>query len=191
MCREAAAGSGRCGLGPVFGSFRPSQSTTALSGGLRYRPTTSRTLSTNWGSGDSLKCSVRCGFVSESPPYARNRRLGQPDGLRHGPGRPVRSVSWCLFEGLGQYFLDLGVVDGAGRSRAGLVVEAVDATVGETVPPLGDRHGAAADRRCDVDVGHTVCRAQHDTAPHGEALGGVTPAGPPLEGLRVRLRSGR
>jgi hypothetical protein len=35
---------------------------TAASGGFRYSPTTSRTLSMNCGSVDNLKSSIRCGF---------------------------------------------------------------------------------------------------------------------------------
>ncbi len=41
--------------------FSSTQSTSARSGGSRYRPTISRTLSTNSGSLESLKCSKRCG----------------------------------------------------------------------------------------------------------------------------------
>ena len=41
--------------------FSSTHSTSAWSGGLRYRPTMSRTLSTNRGSADSLKVSLRCG----------------------------------------------------------------------------------------------------------------------------------
>src|ERR1019366_1531175 len=37
-------------------------STTALSGGLRYRPTTSMSFSSNLGSFESLKVLTRCGF---------------------------------------------------------------------------------------------------------------------------------
>ena len=51
--------------------FSSTHSTTAASGGLRYNPTMSRTLSMNSGSGDSLKVSVRCGLS----PNARQIRL--------------------------------------------------------------------------------------------------------------------
>jgi hypothetical protein len=40
--------------------------TSALSGGLRYRPTTSRSFSMKNGSLDSLKPSVRCGCSPKS-----------------------------------------------------------------------------------------------------------------------------
>ncbi len=42
-------------------AFSSTHSTSALSGGFRYSPTMSRTLSMNNGSGDSLKVSLRCG----------------------------------------------------------------------------------------------------------------------------------
>src|SRR5829696_1304598 len=44
--------------------FSSTDSTTAPSGGLRYRPTTSKTFSTNNGSPDSLNVSARCGLRS-------------------------------------------------------------------------------------------------------------------------------
>src|SRR5678815_856552 len=42
--------------------FSSTHNTTAASGGSRYRPTTSYTLSTNNGSVDSLNVSTRCGL---------------------------------------------------------------------------------------------------------------------------------
>src|SRR5271157_3542809 len=41
--------------------FSSTHSTSALSGGLRYSPTTSRTFSTKKGSVESLKLLLRCG----------------------------------------------------------------------------------------------------------------------------------
>src|SRR3954467_6699519 len=46
--------------------FSSTHSTTAPSGGFRYSPTTSNTLSTNSGSLDSLNVSARCGFASNA-----------------------------------------------------------------------------------------------------------------------------
>jgi len=43
-------------------AFSSTQSTTAASGGFRYRPTMSRTLSMSCGSGESLNASVWCGL---------------------------------------------------------------------------------------------------------------------------------
>src|SRR3954453_21069888 len=44
--------------------FSSVHNTIAPSGGLRYKPTTSNTLSTNSGSVDSLNVSTRCGLSS-------------------------------------------------------------------------------------------------------------------------------
>src|SRR5919206_3660604 len=44
--------------------FSSAHSTTAPSGGLKYNPTTSNSLSTNNGSVDSLNVSTRCGLSS-------------------------------------------------------------------------------------------------------------------------------
>jgi hypothetical protein len=44
--------------------FSSTHSTTAFSGGLWYRPTTSTTFSANSGSEDSLKVSLKCGLMS-------------------------------------------------------------------------------------------------------------------------------
>jgi hypothetical protein len=52
-------------------AFSSTQSTSAPSGGFRYRPTMSRAFSTNCGSGESLNDSVRCDFG----PHARQTRL--------------------------------------------------------------------------------------------------------------------
>src|SRR4029453_15313880 len=68
---DAAVGAALQFLGAVRSSawiwdFSSTHSTTAASGGSRYRPTTSYTLSTNNGSLDSLKVSARCGWRPKS-----------------------------------------------------------------------------------------------------------------------------
>src|SRR5580692_6738642 len=49
--------------------FSSTHSTSAFSGGLRYRPTTSRSFSMKNGSVDSLKLSLRCGWRPSSLKY--------------------------------------------------------------------------------------------------------------------------
>src|SRR5215210_1940306 len=61
--------------------FSSTQSTTALSGGSRYRPTTSNSLSTNSGSLDSLNVSVRCGLRSKAFQIRPIVVLDSPDRL--------------------------------------------------------------------------------------------------------------
>jgi hypothetical protein len=46
--------------------FSSTQRTTARSGGSKYKPTTSRSVSMNNGSVDSLKLSARCGLSSKA-----------------------------------------------------------------------------------------------------------------------------
>src|ERR1039458_1997693 len=53
--------------------FSSIHSTTALSGGLRYRPTTSMSFSSNLGSFESLKVLTRCGFNHCRPARLTNR----------------------------------------------------------------------------------------------------------------------
>src|SRR6266496_516966 len=52
------------GPAPASRDFSSTHSTTARSGGLWYRPTTSTTFSMNIGSVESLNPSVRCGLSS-------------------------------------------------------------------------------------------------------------------------------
>src|SRR5437667_72531 len=68
--------------------FSSTHSTTALSGGLWYRPTTSTTFSTNSGSDDSLNPSARCGLSPKSrqirPIIRRQHQFShRPSHLRH------------------------------------------------------------------------------------------------------------
>ena len=72
--------------------FSSTHSTIAVWGGFRYRPTTSRTLSMNCGSVDSLKVSTRCGLS----PKARQIRLMAVWDIPPWPGpatgRPVGRI---------------------------------------------------------------------------------------------------
>src|SRR5262245_12557244 len=61
--------------------FSWKQDTTAFSGGLWYRPTTSTTFSTNSGSEESLKPSVRCGLSSKSRQILPIVDRDRPDAL--------------------------------------------------------------------------------------------------------------
>src|SRR5207302_10203531 len=75
--------------------FSSTHSTTALSGGDRYRPTMSRTFSTKYGSADSLNVSARCGL---SP----NARQIRPTADWDIPvARAIRRVlQWVALAGL-------------------------------------------------------------------------------------------
>src|SRR5450631_4222364 len=59
--------------------FSSTHSTTAFSGGLWYRPTTSTTFSTNSGSDDSLKPPARCGLRPKSRQIRPTVDFDSPD----------------------------------------------------------------------------------------------------------------
>jgi hypothetical protein len=80
--------------------FSSTQNTTPASGGLRYSPTMSRTLSMNWGSGDSLGALCLMGLEPEGSPDAADRRLVQARRRRHRPHGPVRGVERLLLQRL-------------------------------------------------------------------------------------------
>ena len=88
-CRAASGTAARCGRTPGSGSSHRHTSTIARSGGLRYRPTTSRTFSTNSGSLRQLPRILPVRSQSERSPDPRHDRLGQTQMLGHRPRRPV------------------------------------------------------------------------------------------------------
>ena len=77
--------------------FSSTHSTTALSGGLWYRPTTSTTFSTNSGSVDSLNC-LLVRLEIELPPIRPIVELREPAALRPSRSAPVRRVPRRLFQ---------------------------------------------------------------------------------------------
>jgi hypothetical protein len=97
--------------------FSSTHSTIAAPGGFRYCSTTSRTLSMNCGSVDSLKVSTRVGLEPERPPDPADRRLRHAGlaGLRSG--RPVGRILGRRLQRHDQHPLDLLVADRAGRPR--------------------------------------------------------------------------
>ena len=89
--RAAAAGSARSGPAPGSGTSRRSQSTTALSGGFRYSPTTSRTLASSSRVGGELE-RLRAATAA-APTSARSVATDTfeiPSCSRQQPARPVR-----------------------------------------------------------------------------------------------------
>ena len=89
---------------PVFSS---TQSTTAASGGFKYSPATSRTLSMNCGSGDSLNSPSRWGLspnarqirdtaVCETPAAAAIDRVDQRAASRGASSRVRTTTSSTL-----------------------------------------------------------------------------------------------
>ena len=101
--------------------FSSAHSTSARSGGLRYRPTISRTFSINCGSVDSLNVSVRCGcrpkaFQIRCTALARHARR-----RRHRANAPVRGIPRRGFQRLDHHRLDLVIGDAPRCATARLV----------------------------------------------------------------------
>jgi hypothetical protein len=86
--------------------------------------------------------------------------------------------------------LDILVADLSRLARARLVVQAVDALLGEAPPPLADRRGAAAQAGCDVLAGISVGGGQHDPTAQRQGLGTRRASSPSLEHLPASNRRG-
>jgi hypothetical protein len=100
----------------------------------------SRTLSMNWGTGDSLKSSTKCGLR----PNARQIRL-TADWVIPVALAIERVDQWVASVGvsssLDDHALDVLVADRAGLARPGLVMQAIPPALNEAVPPLADVDG--------------------------------------------------
>src|SRR6266446_5367899 len=79
--------------------FSSTHSTTALSGGFRYSPTTSMSFFSNRRSFDSLKVSTRCGLQIPRCPDTLHGRRADSLRLGHRPARPVRLARWLRVQG--------------------------------------------------------------------------------------------
>ena len=172
-------------LGPVQRLhlvFSSTHSTTAFSGGLWYRPTTSTTLSTNSGSVESLNPSTRCGLRS-------NRRQIRPivDGdrptRRHRRPRPVRRVRPASPPASPTTTSSTlsNRIDG-GRPGRGSSTNPSRRLVDEPAPPLGHRvrhhpqvGGDLLVRRPGFGAG------QDDPRPQRQRLRRLRPPRPPIQ----------
>ena len=117
--RAASAGSAAVRSSAWIWVFSSTHSTTAASGGFRYSPTMSRTLSMNCGSGDSLNESVQMRLQPERTPDSAHRRLGHPRRVRHRTRRPMRRIRRCLLQRLHDHPLDVVVADRPRRPGRG------------------------------------------------------------------------
>ena len=137
--RAASAGSARCGPSAWIWDFSSTHSTTARSGGLRYSPTTSRTLSMNSGSFDSFQDSWRWGCSPNARQIRDTADCVSPTSAGHRARRPVRGVLGRALQGLDDHLLDLGVGHRPRPPRTRLVGQAVKPISGKPIPPLAHR----------------------------------------------------
>ena len=75
--------------------FASTQKTTALSGGLRYTPTISRSFSTNRGSFENLNRSTRCGWSRCCRQILRIVGIADPLHPRQLAATPMRAGWRC------------------------------------------------------------------------------------------------
>ena len=127
--------------------FSSTHSTTAASGGLRYSPTMSLTLSMNCGSGRELERLDLMRLEPERPPDPADRALAHPGRGRHRARRPMRRVRRLLLERLHDHPLDVLVADRARLARPRLVMQPVETAPREPAPPLADRRARCSPTR--------------------------------------------
>jgi hypothetical protein len=151
--------------------FSSTQITSALSGGLRYRPATSRSFSMKIGSLESLKLSVR--LQAKELEVAHHAALGDAGLNGHTAHAPMRrAAGWLgVRRGLDQFRHAL-IVECAGISRARIVVQVSDAPLNETRAPLA-HHGGLGERQSlgDGVVELAVGTAQDDACPRSTTIG--------------------
>ena len=157
-------------------------------GGLRYRPTISRTFSTNWGSADSLKVSTRCAW---RPNVCQIRAIVAFDRPTAAP--KVR-VLHCVISAAGAS--NVRVITATtrssltvrGRPRPRLVAQPFEATQPKPFAPLTDAVTRRAQPRGDRSVRQTVRTAQHDPRAQRQTLRRLRAARPFLQGSAFGVR---
>src|SRR5829696_6132461 len=133
--------------------FSSTHSTSARSGGSRYSPMTSRTLSMNWGSLDSLKVSVSCGLSRNAFQIRPTVDLLSPDRLAiDARDQWVASVGGLL-QGGDHHRLDLLVADSPGCARPWLIDQPLQSAGHKPRPPLTHRRQRHPEFRGDLLVG--------------------------------------
>jgi len=123
------------------------------------------------------------GFEPEGPPYTRDRGLAHARLAGQGAGGPVGGVLGGFFQSLCDHPFHIPVGDASRSSRPRLINKTVQAQLGKAPAPLAHGGPGQGDLGCDLPVGTPVGGGKHDTAPLGESLGALGPAGPAFEGL--------
>ena len=138
-CPRQIGSTGWNGFSAWIWLFSSTAKTTARSGGSRYKPTTSVTFSTNCGSVESLKFSLRQGWSPNSAPDPADARRRDPNLLGQRASRPVRRVFRHRLQRLHQHLFDLLVADRAWHTQPRIVTQPVEPRCDKTAPPLPDR----------------------------------------------------
>ena len=176
----SSAATAGCGPAPAPEDFSSMHSTTALSGGSRYSPTTSTSFSSNSGSLDILNVFTRCGF---SP--ARATTPAAPSPATPRPARPSSGTTSASGPpgGMQRQLHDL--VDRLGRDRRLRAAALPDLARAWPAPP---RRTASARPRTVAGLTPTLCRDPRI----GHPVGGHQQRPRPLHlPMRRRLRPGQ
>src|ERR1700727_1483823 len=102
------------------------------------------------------------GLQPEGPPDPADRGLAHPSRGRHRARRPMRRVRRLLLQGLHDHPLDLLIADLPRLTRTWLVMQTIDASLGEAPPPATNSLGAAAQASRDVLALLSISRCQHN-----------------------------
>jgi hypothetical protein len=140
--------------------FSSTHNTTALSGGFRYSPTMSRTLSTKAGSVESLKLFERCGCTPKSESIRATVLFERP--VSEAAERTVQCCAFgrLLLQNGAQQAGDAILVVGTRPARTSFAVEAHKTLLGPLLPPVTDGRIADAEAMGDRDVGFAICRGE-------------------------------
>ncbi len=140
--------------------FSSTHSTSAWSGGFRYRPTMSQTFSTKNGSVESLKLRVRCGWSAKAWNRRCCVRFGDATGAGRFPDSPLRTGGGLPRQRALQQSGDLLILDGARTSGAQLVIQAGQPMLNKTLAPFAHGGFGPAQPGCNprVAFGSEACR---------------------------------
>ena len=122
------------------------------------------------GVGRQLEGLAAVRLQPERPPDAMDRRGRVADGRRHRAQRPVGGVGGRRLQGQTDHLGDRIVADPPRRAGTGLVVQPVEALLGEPATPLADRVLVRTQSLRNRLVRHAVRRGEDDARPPRQPL---------------------
>src|SRR6476646_6160380 len=167
--------------------FSSTHSTIARSGGFRYKPTTSRTFSTNCGSLENLKFSTRCGCNPKACPNSHDGILRQTCLFGHQPSAPVRTVGRHRFQRLCNNVLNLLIGDLARRPDPRLIQQPIQPPLSKPFPPFTNGRGRNMQLPRNLQVAHALPTTEHDPGTHCHRLRRLRPTCHHAQFLPIRI----
>ncbi len=167
--------------------FSSAHSTTAPSGGLKYKPTTSNNLSHEQRISRQLERLRPVRLEVEAAPDPPDRGPGQATTLRHRRARPVGGVPRCFLQRRDHHVLDLVHRDRRWPARTRLVHQTLQTVTGEPGPPLAHRWPGHPQSLRNLHIGQSVGARQHDTTPQRQRLRRLRPPRPPRQHVTLPI----